>query len=172
MPESKDVQSVTPEGVGLRPLLHEVVVRPSPLQVDERGELAEIWSANVNVGTEPVVHVYMTTIRPGKIKGWVMHKLQADRLFVVMGVTRWVLYDARADSPTHGQINDLVIGERNRAALRIPSGVFHAVQNLGTGEAAFVNLPTRPYDYADPDKYRLPLDTDQIPFRDWDNPGW
>ena len=28
-----------------------------------------------------------------------------------------------------------------------------------------VNLPTRAYDHAHPDKYRLPLDTDLIPFR-------
>ena len=36
---------------------------------------------------------------------------------------------------------------------------------IGTAEAMFVNLPTRPYDYDAPDKRRLPADTDAIPFR-------
>jgi dTDP-4-dehydrorhamnose 3,5-epimerase len=33
-------------------------------------------------------------------------------------------------------------------------------------------MPTRPYDHADPDKYRLPLDNDVIPFRFDEAPGW
>jgi len=28
-----------------------------------------------------------------------------------------------------------------------------------------VNLPSRPYLHEDPDKYRLPHDTDEIPYR-------
>ena len=40
-----------------------------------------------------------------------------------------------------------------------------AVQNVGDVDALFVNLPTRPYRHENPDKYRLPLDTDRIPFR-------
>lgn len=43
--------------------------------------------------------------------------------------------------------------------------MWHAVENVGTTEAAFANLPTRAYHYHEPDKYRLPLDTDEIPFR-------
>ena len=31
---------------------------------------------------------------------------------------------------------------------------------------------TKPYDHANPDKYRLPLDTDQIPYRFEDVSGW
>jgi dTDP-4-dehydrorhamnose 3,5-epimerase len=35
-----------------------------------------------------------------------------------------------------------------------------------------VNFPTRPYDHASPDKYRLPLDTDEIPYEFEDPRGW
>jgi dTDP-4-dehydrorhamnose 3,5-epimerase len=34
------------------------------------------------------------------------------------------------------------------------------------------NLPTWPYDHADPDKYRLPIKNDLIPFDFDDGPGW
>ena len=54
----------------------------------------------------------------------------------------------------------------------IPKGVFHAVQNLGQTEAVFINLPTRAYNHEDPDKYRLPLKNDLIPFSFDDGRGW
>ena len=48
--------------------------------------------------------------------------------------------------------------------LVIPPGVWHGVQNLGTGDVILLNLPTRGYVYEDPDHYRLPYNTDQIPY--------
>ena len=50
-----------------------------------------------------------------------------------------------------------MFSEKNRALLVIPRGVYHAVQNIGITDAIFVNMPTRPYDHEDPDKFRLPL---------------
>ena len=40
---------------------------------------------------------------------------------------------------------------------------WHAVQNVGHEEAAFINMPSQPYRHDDPDKYRLPLENDVIP---------
>ena len=66
------------------------------------------------------------------------------------------------------------------AALRriAPVGCFelrkciHAVQNIGHEEAIFINMPSRAYDHADPDKYRLPVKNPLIPFAFDDGPGW
>ena len=44
--------------------------------------------------------------------------------------------------------------------------------SVGEDEAVFLNLPTRAYDYEDPDKYRLPVANDVIPFAFEDGPGW
>jgi dTDP-4-dehydrorhamnose 3,5-epimerase len=49
--------------------------------------------------------------------------------------------------------------------VSIPAGVWHAVQNVGHDEAAFINMPSQPYRHDDPDKYRLPLENDVIPYR-------
>jgi dTDP-4-dehydrorhamnose 3,5-epimerase len=94
----------------------------------------------------------------------VLHVEQDDRLFFGFGDLKVVLYDARSDSPSRGRLNELFFGEHNRALLRIPRGVFHAMQNVGRTDCVFVNMPTRPYRHEDPDKYRLPLDTDEIPY--------
>jgi hypothetical protein len=37
--------------------------------------------------------------------------------------------------------------------------------NLGTCDALVLNLPTQAYNYKDPDHWRLPYDTDKIPYK-------
>jgi dTDP-4-dehydrorhamnose 3,5-epimerase len=62
-------------------------------------------------------------------------------------------------------INELFFDAHNRGLLHIPRKVWHAIKNIGESDALFVNMPTAPYNHADPDKYRLPPDTDAIPYR-------
>lgn len=81
-----------------------------------------------------------------------------------------MLYDLRETSPTHGLVNELHLTERNRALLVIPPFVAHAVQNVGAGEALFVNMPTLPYNHSDPDKYRI--DKADIPYNFDRGAGW
>ena len=143
-----------------------VVVRAATTIQDERGSLCEMYRPSWDVHDAPLVYVYHVTIRPGATKGWVVHRKQDDRIFVsgAGGVIQAVLYDDRADSPTYGLINELTFGDANRALFTIPAGVWHALRNVGTSDATFINMPTRPYDYEDPDKHRLPLDTGLIPY--------
>ncbi len=161
----KDPQTVTPEGAAVGETIDGVRVRAARTIPDDRGSICEMYSPAWGFSEEPLVYVYQTTIRPGQVKGWVLHYEQDDRLFFSGGTAKIVLYDARIDSPTHGMVNELCLGHENRALLRIPKGVFHAIQNVGQTDCLFVNMPTRPYRHEDPDKYRLPLDTDAIPYR-------
>ena len=160
-----DQQTVTPSGERVAPLIDGVRLRPAVTHPDERGELCEVFSTAWGFHDAALVYIYQVSIRPQKIKGWTLHHVQDDRIFVILGTIKFVLYDAREGSPTRGMVNELCIGERNRALIVVPTGVFHALQNVGTTDAHFVNMPTRPYDHAHPDKVRLPLDTDQIPYR-------
>jgi dTDP-4-dehydrorhamnose 3,5-epimerase len=167
-----DPQTVTPEGKPLAPLIDGVVVRYQQPVEDRRGEVCEVYRPSWGVHDEPLVYVYQVRIRPGAIKGWVVHEHQDDRLFFIAGVVRWGLFDDRPGSPTRGRVNDLVFSERAPALLVIPHGVYHAVRNIGTTDAIFVNMPTRAYEHVTPDKLRLPLDNALIPFRFDDGPGW
>jgi dTDP-4-dehydrorhamnose 3,5-epimerase len=168
----RDTQTATPEGRPLRSLIAGVAVREATTIADERGEVSEIFNPAWDFSEAPLVYVYQVIIRPGRVKGWVVHREQDDRLFISLGVVKIVLYDDRDGSPTHGQINEIVLGERARGLVIIPRGVYHALQNVGTVDALFINLPTRPYNHANPDKYRLPLDTDAIPYRFESRLGW
>lgn len=134
---------------------------------DHRGSLTEIISSRTAFWDEPIVHAYLFTIRPGRIKGWGMHRKQSDRYFGVRGQVRVVLYDGRVDSATHGAYDQYFIGAELPSLLRIPPGVWHADQNVGAEEAAVLNFPTVAYDPGEPDKYRIDPHSGEIPF-DWD----
>lgn len=162
---TKDRASVTPEGERLQELIDGVQLRRPPTQADHRGTITEVYDLRWDFTEDPLVYVYHVTIRPGQIKGWVVHREQNDRLFAYDGVLKIVLYDARTGSPTHGTVNVFHLGAHDRALLGIPAGVFHAVQNVGAEQGEFINLPSQPYRHEDPDKYRPPLDNDVIPYR-------
>jgi dTDP-4-dehydrorhamnose 3,5-epimerase len=166
----RDRQSVTPDGRRIEPIIAGVQVRPAVTQ-DDRGTLCEIFDPRWGFDDGPLVYVYQTTIRPRKIKGWVVHQDQDDRLFFSSGSVRVVLYDARPESPTYEMINERYFSAHNRGLLRIPCGVYHAIENIGETDVLFLNLPTRPYEHENPDKYRLPLDTSVIPYRFSNRPG-
>ena len=168
----KERQTVTRAGEPVDRLIEGVVLRPARPIPDKRGEVTEILDPRWGDVGGPLVYAYQISLRPNAVKGWVQHLKQDDRLFLVRGAVRWALFDHRAGSPTAGQLNLLTVTERNPSLLVIPRGVFHAVENLGPHEAVLVNLPTAPYDHEDPDKYRLPLVNDVIPFAFDDGRGW
>jgi dTDP-4-dehydrorhamnose 3,5-epimerase len=161
----QDGATVSADGERLQEMIDGVELRRARTHADERGTLTEILDERWGFTDDPIVYVYHVTVRPGSLRGWVVHRTQNDRLFAYAGVLRIVLYDARVKSDTFGRVNVFHIGGHDRALLSIPAGVYHAVQNVGEDEGAFVNLPSQPYLHDDPDKHRLPLDNDVIPYR-------
>ena len=161
----KDAQTVTSTGERVQELIHGVRLRHATTHADERGDLCEIYDERWEFTTDPVPYIYVVTLNPGSVRGWVVHLNQEDRLFFSSGTIKVLLYDAREESPTAGEANVFFLGTNDRALLSIPAGVFHAIKNVGHGAALFVNLPSQPYIHADPDKYRLPPDTEEIPVR-------
>ena len=168
----KDKQTVTPEGKSIAPRIDGLKIRHLPPIEDVRGELVEVYRSEWDMHPDPLVYVYQVFVRPGSIRGWVVHEKQEDRICVSCGILRWVFFDNRPNSKTYKMLNDFTFSERNRVLFVIPRGVYHAVKNIGETEAVFLNMPTRPYDHADPDKFRLPLKNDLIPFSFDQVSGW
>jgi dTDP-4-dehydrorhamnose 3,5-epimerase len=144
-----------------------VRVERVPGHHDHRGALYPFLDFARPFWSEPVVHGYLFTLRPGRIKGWGMHKRQADRYFVVSGSLRVVLYDGREDSPDKGHFCELHFTPESRGLVLIPPGVWHATQNWGGTLGRIANFPTVAFDSKDPDKYRIDPHSGAIPF-DWE----
>jgi dTDP-4-dehydrorhamnose 3,5-epimerase len=98
----KEVQTVTPAGEPVAALPAGVTFRDTPMHIDSRGSLRELYDLRCNWHAEPLVYAYCFTIRPGFIKGWGLHKLHEDRYFVLCGEMQVVLYDGRARLETSG----------------------------------------------------------------------
>jgi dTDP-4-dehydrorhamnose 3,5-epimerase len=169
---------VSPAGTRDRPLAeHELGDVASPIEgvrtvrlepiSDDRGTLTEMIDFETDFWSEPIVYAYRVTIRPGRIKGWGMHKLQADRYCISSPYLRVVLFDGRTASPTFRSLRQFHFGPGDLALMRIPPGVWHADENYGDEDATIINFPTRAYDPSNPDKFRIDPDSAEIPF-DWE----
>ncbi|MDA0577898.1 MAG: dTDP-4-dehydrorhamnose 3,5-epimerase family protein [Verrucomicrobia bacterium] len=168
----KDPATVNAAGEILQQLPYGVTFRDAVTHIDDRGTVCELFDPRWQWHSDPLVFVYMFTLRPGHIKGWGMHKLHQDRYFVQFGEMEIVMYDDRPDSPTYKLVSKVVLSEYRRRLMNIPAGIWHANQNIGQKDVVVVNFPTIQYDHADPDKYRLPLDTAYIPYKCENRQGW
>lgn len=130
----------------------------------DHGVITEMYRSEWDPTGLPVGQAYQSRLYPGAIGAWSCHARSIDRLFVNNGHLKVVLYDGREDSPTHGYINEFHAGDARPTLLIIPTGVWHGLQNLGTSDALVVNFPTVSYNYDDPDHYRLPFDSAEIPY--------
>lgn len=140
--------------------------RPVP---HEDGHITEIARANWDILEDPVVQVHMTTTMPGRVRAWGLHQHSTDRLFVVSGLVRIVVFDGRENSRTFGWLNEVTLSEKNPALVTIASNLFHGWKNIGTTEAVIINMPTSLYNYDAPDALDMPWDSELaerlIPYR-------
>ena len=158
-----DTQTVTAAGQPLRLLPDGVVIRDLTTHVDERGSVCELYDPRWGAHPDPMVFSYVFTIRPGQAKGWGLHRRHDDRYAFLGGEAELVLFDAREGIATSGVEARIALSGYRRQLVTIPAGVWHAERNLGSTDVIVVNFPTIPYDHEQPDKFRLPLDTDELP---------
>ncbi len=130
----------------------------------DHGVITEMYRSEWDPTSLPVLQSYQSRLYPGAIGAWSCHQRSIDRLFVNSGHIKAVLFDGREGSPTEGAINEVHLGDRRPALVILPTGIWHGLQNLGTDDALVINFPTLPYEYEDPDHWRLPMDTPQIPY--------
>ncbi|MEE8401431.1 MAG: dTDP-4-dehydrorhamnose 3,5-epimerase family protein [Candidatus Hydrothermarchaeaceae archaeon] len=146
-------------------LIRGVKVRKLKPLCDERGQLMEIlrsdWEEFDRFG-----QVYMTICNPGVAKAWHYHKIQTDHFVCVKGKAKVVLYDNREGSKTKGLINEFIMGGEENILLKIPPRILHGFTPAGDKETAIINVPTELYNYTEPDEYRMPFDSEEIPY-DW-----
>lgn len=130
---------------------------------DERGYVMEMLRCDDDI-YEKFGQTYITTCYPGVIKGWHYHKVQTDHFTCIRGMVKVVLYDDRDGSTTRGEVNEFFMGEKNSILLKIPRGVLHGFKAIGNETAVIVNVPTEPYNRENPDEYRVPYDSKDIPY--------
>ena len=139
---------------GSKPLIAGVKVRELKVLPDERGYLMEMLRAD----DPDFLHfgqVYVSATYPGVVKAWHYHRTQVDCFVCIAGMVKLVLVDTREDSPTRGLVNELVMGVQRPLRVIVPSLVYHGWKCISTEMALVVNVPNVPYDYEEPDEFRI-----------------
>lgn len=161
----KDSPHIDRDWVIGRTLIDGVRTREARNIVTANGITTELYRPDWDVVDGEVRQVIHVALRGGAVSAWHQHRHRWDFLFVVGGHLRIVLHDPREESPTRGQVNVLHLSPARPTLLAVPPWIWHGVQNLSHDVSTFVNMFDQPYDYEDPDEWRLPPDTDEIPYR-------
>jgi len=134
---------------------------------DKRGFLMEILR-NDDSMFDQFGQAYMTGVKKGFTKAWHYHKDQIDRVTCVLGQALWVMYDARKDSKTYGEVQEVIMSDPTvdgeQIIVKVPAGVIHGFTAHKCDEARIVNVPNNKYDYDEPDEHRYQWDTNEIPY--------
>ena len=162
---TKDQPHVSPDWDVSMDLIDGVVTREVRNIVTANGITTEVYRKDWGVVGSEVVHAIHVSLRPGALSAWHMHERKTDHLFTVAGHLRAVLYDDRDGSPTRGRVNVLHLSPLRPTLVVIPPRVWHGIKNLAGEPSTFVNYFDDAYDYSNPDDWRLPPDTDEIPYR-------
>jgi dTDP-4-dehydrorhamnose 3,5-epimerase len=161
----KDAPHMSPNWDVRRDLIAGVQAREVRNVVTSNGITTELFRRDWGIVDYEIPQIIHVALRGGAVSAWHMHQQKTDHLFVVGGHLRIVLYDERTDSPTHGQVDVFHLSPARPQLLVVPPSVWHGVQNLSNDTSTFVNFFDREYDYEDPDDWRLPPDTTEIPYR-------
>lgn len=161
---TKDERSIASDWEPLRELIEGVKVKEIKNVPKENGFLTEIFRADWALDAGEVGQVFQVNLFPGGISAWHAHQFSTDRLFASLGLMKVVLFDARSSSPTHRLINEFRLGLMRPTLIVVPPGVWHGVQNISKESGCLINLVDRAYAYEDPDHWRLPFDSTEIPY--------
>lgn len=139
-----------------------VTITPLKQIADERGKVMHMLRRDaphfVAFG-----EIYFSTVWPGAIKGWHIHKRMVLNYAVPHGLIKLVLYDEREDSPTTGELMELFLGPDTYSLVTVPAMVWNGFKGLGTTPAIVANCASMTHDpdeieRLDPFDPRIPYD--------------
>ena len=149
-------------------MIEGVKIKKLKIISDDRGFLMEILRSDDEI-FKKFGQIYMTMVKRGIAKGWHYHKIQDDYMVCVWGKALVVLYDARKNSRTFGEVEEYILAEPEKEGehilLKIPKEVVHGFTAIGCDEAIIINIPTEKYNYEKPDEFRYPWNSEEIPYR-------
>ena len=140
-------------------------VRVTPLKqiLDERGKVMHMLRCD-SEGFAGFGEIYFSSVYPGIVKAWHIHKRMVLNYAVPVGNIKVVMYDDRAGSPTRGTIQEVYLGPDNYCLLTIPPMIWSGFKGIGDKAAILANCASIPHDPAETE--RLPPFDPSIP-HDW-----
>jgi len=121
------------------PLIDGVSLTPLRIIEDARGAVLHMVRAGAATPTG-IGEVYFSAINPGIVKAWKRHHRMVQRLAVPVGRVKFVLFDNRPASPSHGRFVEVDLGRPDAYRLLvIPPGIWYGWKNLAPAESVVAN---------------------------------
>jgi dTDP-4-dehydrorhamnose 3,5-epimerase len=133
-----------------------VIVTPLQQIVDERGKVMHMLRRDSPIFRE-FGEIYFSTVNPGAIKAWHIHKIMTLNYAVPHGLIKFVLHDDRVGSPTHGRTEEIILSPERYCLVTVPPLIWNGFKGLGSAPSIVANCATIPYDPAEIDR-RPPSD--------------
>tara|TARA_B100001175_G_C19469424_1_gene620926 strand:+ start:1169 stop:1606 length:438 start_codon:yes stop_codon:yes gene_type:complete len=111
---------------------------------DNRGEVKHIMKPTDD-NFKRFGEVYCSSINPGIVKGWSLHKKMTINYTVIRGSIKFVLFDSRKSSATINQKQEIILGSSNYVSVSIPPLIWSAFQCIGIEKAYIINFTDYPH---------------------------
>lgn len=142
-------------------MIEGVQIKPLRQILDERGKVMHMMR-NDDPEFSSFGEIYFSSVYPGAIKGWHIHKKMTLNYAVPYGTIKLVLYDDRPSSKTRGEVQEIFLGPENYCLVSIPPLVWNGFKGVGTTPSIVANCSTIPHDPAEID--RTSPDDPSIPY--------
>lgn len=143
-------------------MINGVEIVPLRRIADDRGAVFQMLKS-----TDPHFvgfgEVYFSSVYPGVVKAWKLHRLMTANYACILGRVKVVLYDDREESSTRGGLIETILGPNEYSLAVIPPRVWHGFQGLSHPASILANCATAPSDPAELET--RDVGDDRIPFR-------
>ncbi|WP_242840187.1 dTDP-4-dehydrorhamnose 3,5-epimerase family protein [Clostridium botulinum] len=118
-----------------------VIIKPLKKIPDDRGIIMKMQEAS-DKEFKGFGEIYFSTIYPGVVKGWHLHKNATLNYTVIKGMIKLVLFDNRENSQTKGELQEIYLGDYNYYLVQIPPNIWNGFTCVGNNEAIVADLIT------------------------------
>ena len=116
-------------------------ITPLKQIVDERGKIMHMIRNDSKI-FEKFGEIYFSTVNPGFVKAWHLHKENTLNYVCIKGKVKLVLLDDRKDSSTTGQHQELILSPEDYFLVTIPALIWNGFKGLGDSESIIANCIT------------------------------
>lgn len=143
--------------------IRDVALFPKKIISDDRGAVLHMLSVD-NSEYREFGEVYFSEIKPQVVKAWKYHRQMTQNIVVPAGLVKFVLFDAREESESRGQIDEITLGRPDHYyLLRIPPKIWYGFQCISAQSALIANCADQAH--VVDEILRQPANTREIPYQ-------
>ena len=106
---------------------------------------------------DEIGEVYMVSVfKKNTTRGSHKHNNSDEFFMIISGSAEFYLIDDREDSKNRGMKESFTLDAKQKSALFVPSGIYHAFLTLKDNTTCLA-VSSNPYDKKNPDTYQIPF---------------